>query len=133
MNKHTAIDMVIKNFRYVNDPDNWYDNWRVQDADKVFKGDCDDFSLALLWELSDKSWFKFWFYLITMQAVIWHCKTTDGQGHAVLWFRGYWADNIWSTPDRGWYKTKSMPHKRRFPYPFASVALKMLITKLLTK
>ncbi|WP_166416317.1 transglutaminase-like cysteine peptidase [Cochlodiniinecator piscidefendens] len=31
-------------------------------------GDCEDFALALLWRLSNRSGFKFWWYILTLRA-----------------------------------------------------------------
>jgi len=96
------------------------ESWTIMthDGSKLY-GDCEDFALTLLHAISDGSKLKFWFYLITFQAVIWHCKTAGGEQHVQLWFRGKWIDNIYSTWD------DNHRHSLRFPYPFPLVAYRM--------
>jgi hypothetical protein len=72
------------------------DRWRVlkPDADGMFRGDCEDYSLSVLYYVvSRESWLKFWFYLITFQAHLCGCYTKNGGGHAVLRFHNDYIDN----------------------------------------
>jgi hypothetical protein len=108
-------------FFYTKDPK--IDYWRVTTYDGPVKDDCDGYALTLLWGLAGRSWWRFWWLLITFQATIWFVKSYNGDGHAVLWYRGWWADNM----EYKWYRTADMRHTRRFPMPWPSVALKLLI------
>lgn len=118
---HSAYQCVAGRFKYARDPK--IDTWTINRGDGTIQGDCEDFSLSVLWELSDRSWFKFWMYLITFQAVIWFVKTRGGEGHAVIWFGGHWTDNT----ANGWYDSNQMTHKKIFPFIFPFVALKLII------
>ena len=124
MNKYDASASVDKSFVYTSDVGG--ERWRIMKptADGKLEGDCEDYALTVLYYVADKSLLKFWFYLITFQAVIWHCKTINGTHHAQLWFRGRWIDNIGAT----WSKTHR--HKLWFPYIFPLVAYRMLTSKL---
>lgn len=64
-----------------------------------WKGDCEDYSLTLLYRLCGKNIFKMLFMLATFQASILFCNAYGG-GHAVLWYKGKVVDNIqrkWTT------------------------------------
>ena len=124
MNKHDASAAVNKNFVYTSDVGG--ERWRIMKPtpEGKLEGDCEDYALTTLYYAADKSSLKFWFYLLTFQAVIWHCVTINGTQHAQLWFRGRWIDNIGNT----WSKTRR--HKLRFPYPSPLVAYRMLTSKL---
>jgi hypothetical protein len=103
------------------------ESWQIMQfnsSDGKLYGDCEDFALTLLHGIADFSNVKFWFYLITFQAVLWHCKTAGGEQHVQLWFRGKWIDNI--NPTWG----DSHRHSLRFPYPFPLVAYRMATYKL---
>ncbi|QGH74699.1 hypothetical protein DSS3PM1_00022 [Bacteriophage DSS3_PM1] len=121
------INSLFQRFTYTRDVKHPIDNWKYpkKGFDRVF-GDCEDFSLQLLYDLAGQSNWRFWWYLISFQAVIWHVTSYNGNGHAVLWFRGKWADNM----ERTWYTTDKMRHTRRFPYLFPLVALKLIMARI---
>ena len=123
MNKHDAALAVNKDFVYTSDKG---ESWNIlkPDSSGKLRGDCEDYSLTVLHRIAGGSSFKFWFYLLTFQAVVWHCVTAQKEQHAQLWFRGQWIDNINST----W--SKKQQHSLRFPYPFPLVAYRMLTSKL---
>lgn len=122
---------LLNRFIYERDPKSLLDNWKWPSKKETLwvKGDCEDFSLQLLFDLSGQSWVWFWWYLISCQAVIWHVTSYRGNGHAVLWFRGRWADNM----EVSWYKTSNMRHTRRFPYLAPMVLLKLTLASIFNK
>ena len=124
MTKEQIAKMITDRFIYTSDVG--ADRWRImyRDDEGKLKGDCEDYALTVLFRISRSSKIRFWFYLITFQAVIWHCVTSNGTQHAQLWFRGQWIDNINPT----W--SKKHRHKLWFPYPFPLVAYRMLTSKL---
>lgn len=74
------------------------DRWHVLDAkDPVIKGDCEDYSLTVLYYVvCDGDWKKFLKMIITGDAQIHFVKTSQGIGHAVMYVKDYgWIDN-WS-------------------------------------
>lgn len=116
---------IRRRFHYTSDPSG-IDKWVVTKDGNTIYDDCDGWALTSLYDIAGRSWFWFWFYQITFQAVIWKVKSYNGGWHAVLWYRGYWTDNM----EVGWYETHQMRHTRVLPYVFPLVALKMLLTKL---
>ena len=112
--------------KFVYTSDSTGDSWVIMKEDESgeLEGDCEDFALTVVSRIAKGSRFWFWWYLITCQAVIFFCRTSWGEGHAQLWFRGKWVDNInptWSSKHR---------HTLYFPYPWPLVAWKMLTASL---
>jgi len=106
------------------------DQWRIlkQDSDGLFRGDCEDFALSVLYYvIAEKSLFKFWELLATRAKI--HYVDNNG-GHAVLQFDGKYIDNWtqeWVTKEH----MESLGHKfHKRDYMFYQVALKMLNTKI---
>ena len=124
MNIDVAAEWMRRVFVYKSDKG---ESWQIMsgwEADGKLRGDCEDFALTILYTIADGAKVKFWFYLVTFQAIIWHCKTAGGEQHVQLWFRGKWIDNIYPT----W--GDSHRHSLRFPYPFPLVAYRMATYKL---
>jgi len=106
------------------------DQWRIlkQDSDGLMRGDCEDYSLSVLYYvIAEKSLFKFWELLATRAKI--HYVDNNG-GHAVLQFDGKYIDNWtqeWVTKEH----MESLGHKfHKRDYMFYQVALKMLNTKI---
>lgn len=118
-----AYDAVKSRFQYSKDGS--LDKWRIMKEEKgPLKGDCEDFSLTILWHLSDKSMTKFWWNVTTGKGVIWYVRTEAGVGHAILHWNGMWADN--KTKD--W--TEDTKHRKVFPMLMPLMLIKMGIGKL---
>lgn len=121
MDKTQAAVEMRSTFKYQGER---VENWRIlktTDLSGKRVGDCEDFSLSTLWLIAGGSFVKFWWYLVTFQAVIWYVKSAgNGVGHAELWFRGEWIDNI------GPEWTKDSKHHKRFPYLWPLVIVKLL-------
>jgi hypothetical protein len=100
--------------------DGLLDAWVIRRGSGRVTGDCEDFALVLAWRLAGRSWPRFLWHLLTLKSVIWHCTSTAGGGHAVLWHRGAgWADNM--AP----YWARRTPHRRRFPWLPPLLGLKL--------
>jgi hypothetical protein len=100
----------------------------------IYRGDCEDFSLTVLYHYSDKSWWKFWYYLITYKAQIRYCYVdTPDRGHAVLKFGDVYIDNNFGTTT-----TKEKMEARGYVFRGpawlyfipTTVAIKLLLGKL---
>tara|TARA_R110000782_G_scaffold256174_1_gene345091 strand:+ start:453 stop:896 length:444 start_codon:yes stop_codon:yes gene_type:complete len=124
MNIQDAAAWMIRVFVYKSDRSEEWQILHPNAKDGKLYGDCEDFSLTLLYTIADGSKVKFWFYLVTFQAVMWHCKTDWGGQHVQLWFRGKWIDNI----DPTWRDKQQ--HSLSYPYPFPLVAYRMMTYKL---
>lgn len=99
------------------------DHWTLLDGTGAIHGDCEDFVYTILWIMSGKSWLRFWWMIITCQAMFWWTKMpVTGQGHIMLWMRGYgWIDC--NHPD--W---SAAPHYQKvFPYVAPLLALALTI------
>lgn len=91
-----ALKELNKRFSYRRDPLRWFDNWKViyDESEPKWYGDCEDYSLTLMWMLSDRSFVKFLWNILIMKHLIWFVKTPDGDGHAVVRIDGVYYDNI---------------------------------------
>lgn len=82
-------------FQYKYDKDQYgrKEHWTIMQQDSgPLIGDCEDYSLTLLWYLEGKSMKNFWKALLSGRAEMWFCKV-NGEGHAVLKYNGKWIDN----------------------------------------
>ena len=88
------LNELNKKFKYRKDRDQYgqRDAWYVM-KHEPYHGDCEDYSLTLLFNLKDRKWEKFLFSLLVRESKICHCKVS-GVGHAVLKYKGQYIDNI---------------------------------------
>ncbi len=105
------------------------DHWKVMKK-PPYEGDCEDYALTMLYLISEKSWFRFWFYLFTFKARICFVTTKNGGGHGVLKFHKLYIDN-WSKKFVSKQEMEKLGH-RFHPWRFlpTTVAIKMLVAKL---
>ena len=89
-----ALKELNSKFVYKRDSVRWFDNWRVLYGDGKWEGDCEDYSLTLMWLLSDKSLAKFLWNILIMKHLMWFVKSPSGEGHAVVKIDGMYYDNI---------------------------------------
>jgi len=98
--------------------------WQIM-KEHPYVGDCEDYALTLLYLISGKSMWKFWFYLITGKAQIRRVTTKNGGGHAVLRFGKMWADN-WTKKFVTWEEMEKLGHKKYYWFYLPQdVALKL--------
>jgi len=73
------------------------DAWRIiryTNPKGKYVGDCEDYSLSILWRLTGQSDWKFWWSLITRESGI--CLVGPSKwkvSHAVLRYKGEYVDN----------------------------------------
>ena len=111
------------------------DSWKIiysADADGKFVGDCEDYSLSILYRLCGESHLKMWWMLLTHQAGI--CLVGPSKwkvSHAVLRYKGEYVDN-WTRK----FGAKNNIEKNHtfhvfYGYGWAyQVAIKMIISKI---
>lgn len=101
------LDELNKNFKYVKDSDQYgsRDAWYIM-KQKPYHGDCEDYSLTLLYNLKDRSVTKLLLSLLIRESKICFCKV-NGVGHAVLKYKGRYIDNI----QRKWVEKEYMEKK----------------------
>lgn len=83
------------NFTYTRDLDQYgkRDRWKIMTGPE-YVGDCEDYSLTVLWHLSGESWFKFWLLQLTGKAALLRCQVPSGGYHIVLRYGSHCIDNI---------------------------------------
>lgn len=75
------------------------ESWRILRDEGNIWGDCEDYSLTLVWLMAHKSMILFWVSAFLFGFVFWQCKAPSGEGHVVVWIAGYgWTDNIQRRP-----------------------------------
>jgi len=100
------------------------EHWQIM-KDHPYVGDCEDYALTLLYLISGKSMWKFWWYLCTGKAQIRRVITKNGGGHAVLRFGKMWADN-WTKKFVTWEEMEKLGHKKYYWFYLPQdVALKL--------
>ena len=120
-----AADAIARNLRarFTWESDGLIDSYHVMPATGQVRGDCDDYAATMLAELTGRSWVRFWWWLVTFKACFWLVTSPRGEAHITLWVRGLGYTDNWRT---GFSKVEDL-HKRRYPLPWPSVALKLLI------
>jgi hypothetical protein len=89
-----ALDLLNSKFVYKADPRKYFDSWKILYGADKWEGDCEDYSLTLIWLLSDKSLIKFIWNITVFKYLMWYVKTSNGVGHAVVKIDGLYYDNI---------------------------------------
>jgi len=73
------------------------DAWKIiysEDSNGKFVGDCEDYSLSILYRLCGESHLKMWWMLLTHQAGICLVGPSNRKvSHAVLRYKGDYVDN----------------------------------------
>jgi len=121
------LELLAKNFKYKSDKD--LDSYRILPLEDP-QGDCDDYATTALYLACDKSLFKFWFKLLTFQALMWRTYSPDGGPHLVLWLRGHGYIDNWQRKWTSKIQMGLLGYEFRYPRLFTTVALKLLIGKL---
>ena len=84
-----------KNFTYVSDPNKGEkDKWAVHDNRKPFQGNCEDYALAVAYEISGYSKAKLSFNILTGKLKIWHCRAGNTE-HTILEYKNQFAECIY--------------------------------------
>lgn len=129
MDAQAAVDYVNERFKYMTDSKQYSfkEVWRIMSGDKMV-GDCEDYSLTVLWLMAGKSVPKMLMMLLTRKARIYHyTHRTTGTGHAGLWVRGQgYVDNI----SKKWNDGSFLDERgyKRFPiaWPVTLIILKFV-------
>lgn len=129
-----SVDAVQKDlnerFAYARDKG---ERWKILRGKGPVQGDCEDYSLTLIWLYEARSILRFWFSQLILRYVMWHCLSPGGEGHAIVWCRGRgWTDNI----QRKMVTRKDLiaaGYKLKYPMPVPLVAMKFLLRPLLSR
>jgi hypothetical protein len=91
-----AIDTVNQKFHYQSDPRSFFtDYWFVmQEKDGQLRGDCDDYSVTVLWYLCNENFWTFiWNVLVLHRYRLHRVETATGEYHVIGEADGWWFDN----------------------------------------
>lgn len=91
MNIEDAIKQVNKTFKYRPDTGR-IDSWKIMQEPYI--GDCEDYSLTVLYLTCDKSLLKLLFTLATFKYIMWYVIAPSGEGHVVTQVGDKYFDNI---------------------------------------
>lgn len=96
MNLDDAVKYVADRFQYRRDP-KWFEFWTVmKERDGVMIGDCDDFSLTVIWKLCEENFLKFiWNVLILHRYRFYWSKASSNEWHIIGYAQNRYFDN-WS-------------------------------------
>lgn len=94
-----ANALVAKHFKYVSDNEKYKfrEVWNVVDTTKEeWEGDCEDYSLTVMWFMSGQNILVFLYNLLFNTAfTIHHVNVkSNGVGHAVMQYNDMYVDNI---------------------------------------
>lgn len=114
------------NTRFIYTPDQG-ERWKIlKNNAGPLRGDCEDYSLTLLWMLSGRSMVWFWLNILTFRYTFWYC-TFNGEGHFVMYRIGHgWIDNI----QRRYVKKLSGHYRLWFPLLAPAVGVKFAWARL---
>ena len=123
------IKNLNDNFTYMYDRDQYgkRDRWKIMTGPE-YVGDCEDYSLTVLWHLSGESWIKFWLLQLSGKAALLRCQMPNGNYHVVLRYGKVCIDNIqqrWVSKE---YMTKQ-GYRFKWVAPVLNTLLSMLIKR----
>ena len=122
-----ALDLLNSKFKYQSDR-RWLDVWKVLDIDQpMVAGDCEDYSLTLMWLLSDRSMARLLLNITLFRYRMWFVKSPRGEGHAIVKIGDLFYDNI---QKKGATKQQLVEKGYKFVFPLIPpfVYLKLLIS-----
>lgn len=125
-----ALKILNSKFKYKIDQIKWLDHWRIMIGDgDVWYGDCEDYSLTLAWLVSDQSYAKFTWNLITFRFLLWYVNAPNGEGHAIIKIGDLYYDNIQRKGVTAEELTQK-GYKFKLPVIFPIVFFKLFIGRL---
>ena len=130
MEIENALKLLNSKFLYTPDKHKYFDKWKILTGEETWKGDCEDYSLTLMWLLSDNNLFKFLWNILSFKFLMWHVNYNGG--HAVVKINGLYYDNI---QKKGMDKEtlNSLGYDFKFPMFFPFVFVKLLLSYTIGK
>jgi predicted transglutaminase-like cysteine proteinase len=137
MEAEAANREVSSKFKYVTDKIKYgfFETWSVIDISKpVWEGDCEDYSLTVLWLMSDKKKKTFLFNILFHPDYRMHFvryKATK-EGHAVLSYKDKFCDNI----QQKWFTKKDEEYTRydwKWPIFGFIVCINLVLGKIIKR
>lgn len=121
-----AIKAVNSRFTYKSDKKNYTipEVWKF--LGKTGEGDCEDYSLTVLWLVCEKNILKFFKLLLTGEYKLHFVKMSSGAGHLVMEHNGMFVDNIVKKPVVKEFLEQHYKYKFVYRYIFPHVVIKMV-------
>jgi hypothetical protein len=119
-----SISYVSNKFKYKSDPDGFLDYWYVmKEKEGVLNGDCEDYSLTVFWELSNRNIFKFLFHLLVSHKYELYLVDSSSGPHIVGCYKDIWFDNwtLKGLPKDEFFKITKHTNTKRIMF-FNSIA-----------
>jgi hypothetical protein len=117
MNVIEAAKFVGSRFKYTSDPKSIFDPWFVmRERNGIMRGDCDDFTLTVIWYVCDQNIWKFIWNVMILHKYQMHRVRATGY-HLVGTAEGLWFDNFTREAmprDEFFARTK---HRHLYIYP----------------
>lgn len=121
-----ALKILNSKFVYKRDP-RYLDVWTVMHGDGKWEGDCEDYSITLMWLLADRNILKFLWNILVFKQLMWFVKAPSGEGHAVVRINGMYYDNIQRKATTK-EELERQGYKFVFPMIFPFVYLKLVFS-----
>jgi len=136
MTPEKANKEVAKRFVYITDKKKYgfFETWAVMDtSEEKWTGDCEDYSLTVLWLISNKSKRTFLFNILLNpdygMKFVRYIKT--GEGHAVLNYKDQYCDNI----QKSWFSKnntkKYNQYHWKWPIPGPLICINLILGKVI--
>jgi hypothetical protein len=133
-----ALKKLNSHFVYRKDNVRWFDNWRIIYSEKEDKwfGDCEDYSLTLMWMLSNRNLFQFLWDILRFKYLMWYVKSPRDAGHGIVQIGNLYYDNI---QKKGVSKEELISKGYKFVFPlippfvFIKLFLSYTLGKIISK
>lgn len=128
MDLEESINRVNKRFKYRRDASIYLlpESWRIIGSSG--EGDCEDYSLTVIWEYSNRNVLKWLWHVGAGDFELWHCKSPRGVGHLITKQKStdLWFDNITRRPVTR-AEVDKMGYRLIFWYPMPFSYLKIFL------
>lgn len=124
MNIQEALKLL--NSKFIYRLDDGLDNWKIMKGPDKWHGDCEDYSLTLMWLLSNKSILRLLWNILIFKYIMWFVRLPSGENHAVVKIDGLFYDNVQKKGVTDTYMKRS-GYKFLFPMIPPLIYFKMLL------
>jgi predicted transglutaminase-like cysteine proteinase len=132
MEINEALKLLNSKFVYKKDRHKYFDEWTILHGDGKWEGDCEDYSLTLMWLLSDRNIFKFFWNITMFRFMMWFVAAPSGEGHYIVKIGELFYDNI-QRKGRTREELIRQGYKFRFPMLFPMVYVKLMFSYTIGK
>lgn len=117
------FDIAAFRDRFTWESDGKLDSYHIMAEEGPIIGDCDDYAVTILAELTGRNPLRLMWWLITFKAQFWLVSDPNGDAHVTIHVRGLGYTDNWK---RAWTDTQS-PHRPRHRVLWPVVLVKLII------